>query len=116
METNIDTIKQDVINSLRELGLLYETATKFRVIADEYPAKEFELVEIITNIAANARIKPIIKETTFKQELSAVINRFSKENGSNTPDWILAEYLSNCLAAFDQAYAQRDLWYTEDKT
>lgn len=42
---------------------------------------------------------------------SIKINRCSAENGSNTPDFILAEYLTNCLAAFDAATARREKWY-----
>ena len=49
----------------------------------------------------------------FKKDLATVINKHSKENGSDTPDWILAEYLCNCLLAFDHAYAGRGLWYAE---
>lgn len=47
----------------------------------------------------------------FRKELRAVINRYSKENGSNTPDFILAEYLTVCLESFDRAVNQRSEWY-----
>lgn len=33
------------------------------------------------------------------------------ENGSNTPDYILADYLSECLAAFDKAVSMRERFY-----
>ena len=49
--------------------------------------------------------------TAFEQELRRLINRFSMEGHSNTPDNILAEYLCSCLGAFDRATAQRELWY-----
>lgn len=39
------------------------------------------------------------------------INCGSAENGSNTPDWILAEYLIGCLAAFDHAVNARERYY-----
>lgn len=45
---------------------------------------------------------------TFRQDLAHVINKHSKENGSNTPDFILAQYLEECLAAFDKAARARD--------
>jgi len=38
---------------------------------------------------------------TFEQELRNLINKYSKENDSGTPDYILAEYLCMCLAAFN---------------
>lgn len=47
----------------------------------------------------------------FKKELSALLNRHSKENGSNTPDFILAEYLQNCLQVFEIATQARDGWW-----
>lgn len=47
----------------------------------------------------------------FRKELENLINRFSKENGSNTPDFILAEFLSDSLEAFDKATKLRSGWY-----
>ena len=47
----------------------------------------------------------------FKKDLEAVINKHSMENGSNTPDWVLTEYLISCLDAFDQTTKKRDTWY-----
>jgi hypothetical protein len=39
------------------------------------------------------------------------INSCSAENGSNTPDFILAEYLMDCLAAYDKATKAREEYY-----
>lgn len=47
---------------------------------------------------------------TFRQELAAVINRHSKENGSNTPDFILAGFLNACLEAYEIAVSTRRAW------
>lgn len=46
----------------------------------------------------------------FRSELEKLINRTSMENGSNTPDFILAEFLVGCLAAYDHATKTRDAW------
>ena len=48
---------------------------------------------------------------TFRDELEELINRHSLENGSNTPDFLLAGYLDACLEAFDEAVRVRDQWY-----
>ena len=48
---------------------------------------------------------------TFEKELRKLINRYSLENGSNTPDIILAHYLLNCLKVFDVAIKKRENWY-----
>lgn len=47
----------------------------------------------------------------FRDELEALINRNSKENGSNTPDFMLAEFLTDCLIAFDKTTNLREKWY-----
>ena len=46
----------------------------------------------------------------FRKELEVIINRNSIENGSDTPDFILADYLYDCLAAFDAATTRRTNW------
>lgn len=45
------------------------------------------------------------------KEFTVVINRNSLENRSNTPDFILAEYLVCCLEAWDKGVRDRDDWY-----
>lgn len=50
----------------------------------------------------------------FRKELEHLINRNSMENASNTPDFILAEYLTGCLSVFDTAIQQRETWYGRD--
>ena len=45
------------------------------------------------------------------KELTDLINRNSLENGSNTPDFILAEYMLNALFAFEAASNYRTTWY-----
>lgn len=50
---------------------------------------------------------------TFRRELMELINRHSKENGSNTPDFILAEYLVESLKLYDKIVNMRNEWYGE---
>lgn len=50
-------------------------------------------------------------ETTFQKELENLINRYGQENGSDTPDFILAQYLHGCLRAFNIAVVDRENWY-----
>ena len=51
------------------------------------------------------------RETAFRRDLSEVLNKHSIENGSNTPDFILASYLTRCLSAWDDAVYARERWY-----
>lgn len=48
---------------------------------------------------------------SLETELAAALNRHSAENASNTPDFILAQYLLGCLAAWNTATQQRETWY-----
>jgi hypothetical protein len=52
--------------------------------------------------------------TEFEKNLARLINRHSVENGSNTPDYILAQYLVACLKAFEATTQQRETWYGRD--
>jgi len=52
--------------------------------------------------------------TSFRVELESLINKHSMENNSNTPDFVLAEYLADCLVAFDKATNTRSKWYGQD--
>lgn len=47
----------------------------------------------------------------FKKDLAELINRHSLENGSNTPDFILADYLFDCLEAFNRTSSAREKFY-----
>ena len=49
--------------------------------------------------------------TTLEKDLAAVLNAHSRENESDTPDFLLAEYLLGCLAAYEKAARARDKWY-----
>jgi hypothetical protein len=40
---------------------------------------------------------------SFRTELTELINHHSVENRSNTPDFILANYLIDCIRAYDRA-------------
>jgi len=48
----------------------------------------------------------------FRKALEMLINAYCQENGSNTPDFILASYLTNCLMAYDTAVNAREKWHS----
>lgn len=48
----------------------------------------------------------------LRKEIETVLNRSSAENVSDTPDFVLAEYLIDSLAAFDKAVRRREEWYS----
>jgi hypothetical protein len=55
-------------------------------------------------------------EAGFRSELQQLLNRYSMENGSNTPDFVLASFLTQCLLSFDIAVKARDTWHGESRT
>lgn len=50
----------------------------------------------------------------LRETIEHAINCNNAENGSNTPDFMLAEFLTDCLAAFDRAVVARERWYGRD--
>jgi len=64
---------------------------------------------------ATAPTPGLLDRMAFSKELQNLINSYSRENGSDTPDFILSEYLVGCLEAFDKAVKRRTKWYSEDK-
>lgn len=45
------------------------------------------------------------------KEIASVLNRHSQENRSNTPDFMLAEYLLGCLTVYENTISKREKWY-----
>ena len=45
------------------------------------------------------------------KDLEKLINESSRENASNTPDYILAEFMAGCLFAGEKAIREREKWY-----
>jgi hypothetical protein len=52
----------------------------------------------------------------FEKELEHLLNRHSMENGSNTPDFILARFLTRCLHAWNDSVCKREDWYGRSPT
>ena len=47
----------------------------------------------------------------FKAELIELLNKHSKENDSDTPDYLLSNFIIKCLNAFDTTIIDREKWY-----
>jgi hypothetical protein len=48
---------------------------------------------------------------TLQRAIESAINRLSAENASNTPDFILAKFLTRCLDAWNEGSVDREKWY-----
>ena len=49
-----------------------------------------------------------MKKKKFKKELTALLCEYNKEIINFAPDYVLAEYLHNCLKAFNKCMNQRN--------
>ena len=52
-----------------------------------------------------------IIDNQFELDLAKLINSYSREEESNTPDFLLASYMRQCLDAFNNITRARDDWY-----
>lgn len=82
---------KDATIYVKTLGeLITDCISKLNVIGYE------PLDEIVTN------------EVKFARELTSLLNRYSKENDSDTPDYVLAGYLIGCLRNFNCAIGNKN--------
>lgn len=104
--------------------ILHNTATDYVFLAGavdektQLSAKSHNHIKYIgeLSVAVNEPYKPYpeIQERngdTFIMALKSLLNSFSKENGSNTPDYILANYLNDCLELYNKSVMARSEWY-----
>ena len=48
----------------------------------------------------------------FEKELTSLLNCHSKDAATNTPDFILAAYLIDCLATYQRIKQWNDMWHS----
>lgn len=51
----------------------------------------------------------------LRQELRELLNRHSRENRSDTPNFILADYMMGCLTMFENVVQRREKWHGRNK-
>lgn len=54
--------------------------------------------------------RPMDADATFRERRRALLNEFCRENGSNTPDFLLAADLADGLTIFDKIVEARETW------
>lgn len=108
------------MSRFKQPGEEYHYAFKNSIAADPTPTKTIVFdqenctayaeveAKVYSDVQGQETRPPLSK---FEQSLSYLINGECMENQSNTPDFILAEYLSACLAAFNVATRAREKWY-----
>ncbi len=86
--------------------------TRLAEAATHYP--EDSTLRKLLGEAADALtplLAPEAERPGLAAELRNAINRYSAENASNTPDFILADYMIGCLDAYNTAVSRRGQWY-----
>lgn len=111
---NVEQLAVKAFDEARPRGsaLWYEISDIARrsfIKATEYIVEETKKTVLSDHFAEVERVMGP-RPNNLRDELTHAINRYSAENGSNTPDFILSEYLVDCLAAFDKAVGQRGKW------
>ena len=61
--------------------------------------------------APDSPVTSVSAPQDFLRAMAREINSVSRENVSNTPDFILAEFLAAALVAFENASLAREKWY-----
>jgi len=52
-----------------------------------------------------------MKKSELEKRLADLINDECRENDSNTPDFLLAEFMMGCLDAFELINNKREVWF-----
>ena len=73
--------------------------------------ERLKLLEVDMQRFDKGDIVPPAAESHFEKELEQLINKYSMENGSNTPDFLLARYLRLQLDLFERCVRRREHWF-----
>ena len=61
----------------------------------------------MSSCKCHSQVDITVKQQSFRDALRDLINCHCQENDSDTPDFILADYLINCLESFNKATRKR---------
>lgn len=97
----VDDLTRQEFLKKRNAGL--KSWTEFQELRDENP---INLNVMNEKVESTDKIKSPF--TDFQKDLAALINTHSLDNTCNTPDWILAEFLTNSLKNFEDMVKLRE--------
>lgn len=100
----------DIYMIIQRTGAVIHVKIMELTDADLDSVKEFLSARWI-DMMKNWEPVTICPEETFEQALAGIINKYSRENNSNTPDHLLAAHLIQCLDAFELTSRAREEWY-----
>jgi hypothetical protein len=101
--------------------ILHNTASDYVFLAGavdertQLSAESHQHIKPIGELSDPANVRPQNLPTgdisEFQKKLEVLINQHSLENGSNTPDFILSEYLTGCIDVWNKSVMRRSDWY-----
>jgi hypothetical protein len=105
-----------VLTTSPELTIQGESVRGSATHPDDMLDRVYALQETMFKDATPIPDDVVFEKPIFATALQDLINSYSKENGSNTPDFILAQYLMDCLDAFDKCSRAREKWFGKELT
>lgn len=118
IEAQIKCVEREIDMRIRVYGNRVRDGKMKQAQADAEIAAMRAVLRTLNGCAGTVKIveRPLpidqaLAPPTFQDELERLLNSRSMENGSNTPDFLLAHYLSACLESFDYTVRERESWY-----
>lgn len=106
---NFLKVSESFLNEFKELVYKY-------INKEYFEQQKYYIIPEIKKFLYDIFNIQINTSNTFEKELENILNKYSKENDSDTPDFLLAEYLINCLKVYNITINKREKWYgREDK-
>jgi hypothetical protein len=93
-------------------------ASKRAEVSDDVPTDELVARlqaerDDLRNEVARLRTRVAHTPAGVASDLAAILNRMSRENASNTPDFLLADFMLGCLDVYERTLQQRERWLGE---
>ena len=111
------TVDPDLIEAMVDEILLLYCQKKGDFMGTENKIQECKCEDKTTNYHLTVCEKGMknddgtLNKKDFQYDLEKLINCHSKENTSNTPDWVIASYLVRCLDGFNDCINLRERYY-----
>jgi hypothetical protein len=103
--------KGKAMKTAREIAARVWCDQEMQNVAMDVDAAE-EIAVIIESVRQSQVVpQGIPNRRNFDDELVCLLNKYSKENGSNTPDFILADFIGRCLENWNLTTVTREEWY-----
>ena len=93
-----------IASNCKAHGDNYHDTAQYR---DGYDIAVRDVCDAIRQAGGGDMTDPLVLE----RDLAGLLNRYSLENGSDTPDYLLAQYLLACLAAYNTVVSAREVWW-----